>query len=201
MVSIRKSDSALILYREAIELIKDSHKKELLGELYTRTGDLFLSGNMYEPARKAYKNGLKCTMNLEDKTNASKSLRGVGKSFFFNFQPDSAITYFLQAEKLLNHIKNHDEISHVYDNLSGFYLMRKEYKKSLYYNQKAIYYTSDSLNLYRNWLSKATLFSRTGQYDSADFSPISSSSKDNLYSGTHFFKDSHQQISSFANVY
>lgn len=181
MVLAGKPDSALLHYRNAIEAIKDFPDDALTGELYNRVGDLLVSADIYESACEAYRNAYFHTGKLSDKTGAARSLRGMGKSFIFRRQWDSATVYLSKAEALLPQVKDSNEVSRVYDNLSAFYLMQNEFGKSLSYNQKAINTVTDSSHLYRNWLAKAIILKETGQYDSARYYSKLSSRSNNIY--------------------
>lgn len=180
-VLANKPDSAIIFYRKAIELVENTDENQLIGELYNEIGNTLLSADVYEKGRVAYKDGYRYNQLLKDKTNASRSLRGIGKSFLFRLDLDSASVYFLKAKELLDQVCDSNEISCIYDNLAGVYTMQEKYGMALYYNQMAINMITDSVDYYRNWLVKANLLMKVEQYDSARYYFVLSSQSSNIY--------------------
>lgn len=162
-----KPDSAILYYREAIELLKDAPDNELTGSIYNHAGNLFFSADIYDKACEAYQNAFSYNSRLADKTGACESLRGMAKSFLCRRQRDSAAICLTKAEGFIGQVRDSNEISRVYDNLSAFYLMKEEYARSLHYNRKATQVIKDSAGLHRNWLAKAIILIKTGEYDSA----------------------------------
>ena len=90
-------DSAVIMYQRAIRQSATQKDIELTGIIYNQLGDLYLSHYLFNKSLSAYKLGLKYTQLSSDKTNKSKSLRGIGKSYTYNSKPDSGLIYLSQA--------------------------------------------------------------------------------------------------------
>ena len=73
-------DSAVIMYQRAIKQSATQKDIELTGIIYNQLGDLYLSHYLFNKSLSAYKLGLNYTQLSSDKTNKSKSLRGIGIS-------------------------------------------------------------------------------------------------------------------------
>ncbi len=174
-------DSAVIIYHQAIDLLAYTDKNTLKGEIYNQLGNLFINNSLYQNAFEAFKEGLKYNINLEDRTNASISLRGMGKSYAFRLIPDSAIKYVIQASLLIPHIKDREEISSIHNNLSGLYVDLKNFDKALEHNTLSSILTKDSANIYRNYYIKGEIFNIQENYDSAWTYYTAASHSNNIY--------------------
>ncbi len=160
-------DSAVITYNEVINLLEQTSNKSLYGDIYNRLGDVYLNNNLETDALKVFQIALRYNLALSDKTKASYSLRGMGKSYAYRLKPDSALYYHLKASKLIPHIKDSDEIANVYNNLSNDYFELNNYDSALIYVAKAISLNKDSLRIYSNYSVKGNVFMANHQYDSA----------------------------------
>lgn len=160
-------DSAIHRYRQAADVLKDSREYGLTGEIYNRLGDILLANRAYTGAFPVYRDALECNLKQDDKTNASRSLRGMGKSYVFRYLPDSALTYFINASRLSAQIKDSEELALIHDNLSATYYELKQYSRSMKHNTLSLQLSKDSTAIYRNYYARADLFALSGQKDSA----------------------------------
>ena len=81
-------DTALACYNKAIGLFAKAGDKELTGDTYNRIGSLYLNNELYQDACEAFQKGLKYNLTLKDKSKASYSLRGIGKSYAYQQIPN-----------------------------------------------------------------------------------------------------------------
>lgn len=125
--------------------------------------------DLYKEAFLPYSKALAFNLQRKDKTEASKSLRGMGKSISLQKLPDSALVYFRKALVLSPSIYNKEEISLIHNNLSLAYYIIHKYDSSLVHNAKALELSRDSINIYKNYIIRGDLFMQTHQYDSAAF--------------------------------
>ena len=169
MEELQIPDSAVTLYREALEQLGKSGNNELRGRIYNQIGDLLLKYNLYEIAINAYWQAQKASNNLDDKTNLSHAYRGIGKFYFLYKNSDSALFYFKKPLRFFNNIHNREEQSSVYNNLSSAYKQKKDLKTALKYNAKALTLTEDTIKRLRNYAVRGQLFALQKQYDSALF--------------------------------
>lgn len=159
-------DSAVFIYTKVVQYTND---KELCGKTYNYIGNLFLEYSLYPNACETFQKAFQCNLYLNDKTEASKSLRGIGKSYFYRFKPDSALYYQLKAYKLIELIKDSGEITNIYNNLASNYLYLKQYDKFETYITPSMQMTKDSSTIYSCYLLKGQFFFEKQQPDSAFF--------------------------------
>lgn len=169
MEELQIPDSAVTLYREALEQLGKSGNNELRGRIYNQIGDLLLKYNLYEIAINAYWQAQKASNNLDDKTNLSHAYRGIGKFYFLYKNSDSALFYFKKPLRFFEEIQSREEQSSVYNNLSSAYKQKKDLKTALKYNAKALTLTEDTIKRLRNYAVRGQLFALQKQYDSAFF--------------------------------
>ena len=160
-------DSATYFYRESLNLLKNKNESQKIGEIYNRLGNIFLQTDLYEKAYESYNEAERYNSLLTDKTNLSKSIRGMGLSFAYRYMPDSALNYFLKAFELSDFVNDTTEILLINNNLSNIYCELGQYEKALYYNNIVLTLSKDSINLCRSWLTKASIHLEYQQYDSA----------------------------------
>lgn len=102
-----------------------------------------------------------------EKSKASYSLRGIGKSFAYRYHSDSALYYYLSAYKLIPQIKDSNEIANIYNNLANTYSRLNNYDSALNCIKKAILFNKDTAKIYNHYLTKAGILIANHQYDSA----------------------------------
>ncbi|MGN0036698.1 MAG: tetratricopeptide repeat protein [Bacteroidaceae bacterium] len=163
----QNADSAVIFYQDAIDRLAYSSNDSLKGHIYNRLGRLYTNNSLYQDAQQLYRTAWSFSQKLEDKTLASRSLRGIGKNFAFLSQPDSALAYLQKALSFADEIQDQEEISSLHNNLSGIYIDLRDYDKALYHNHISTQTSNDSDNIYRNYLIKARIYRMKGQTDSA----------------------------------
>ena len=160
-------DSAIIIYQQAINELKDTKEDTFSGVLYNRIGDLMFANALRSEAFESYQKALSFNLHMSNKTETSKSFRGMGKSMLLQTLNDSAITYFNKALSLTSQIQDKEEISLIHNNLSFAYYELENYEQSLFHNLKALQLSSDSINIYKNYNIRGDLFMQAKQYDSA----------------------------------
>ena len=175
------SDTAIIYYKKAIDLLEPAQAPKLQGEIYNRIGDLYLYYSFYPYASKAYQKALEHNFILTDKSQASYSLRGLGKSYAYMDKADSALHYHLQAYQLIPQIEDSSEIINIYNNLAVSYLTIGQYDNAELYNAKSLKLSQDSTNILRCYSIKADIFLAQNQYDSAWIYLKAGTLSDNLY--------------------
>lgn len=82
---------------------------------------------------------------------------------------------------MIFHIKSKKEVSSVYNNLCLYYTKVKEFSKALSYNDRAIFYTEDTLTLYKNYFCRGNIYYFFAQYDSAIYYCQKAMESKNLY--------------------
>ena len=162
-------DSAVIFYHKALKRLDESNDNELKSKIYNQLGDLLLEHNIYETARSAYQQALYVSKELEDKSNLSHAYRGIGKYHFLYKDRDSAFYYFEKPLEFFPEIKNREERSSVYNNLTSAYKLKNDIKSALECNAKALSLTNDEVKRLRNYAVRGQLFAMQMQYDSALF--------------------------------
>lgn len=174
-------DSAAIYYRTAINLLKGTNEYELLGEYYNQLGNVLYMNNNYNRALEIHKQAFKYSDKLEDKTLASKSLRGISKDFILIERYDSALIYLTQATKLTKAIQDKEEIAHIHNNLAVVYSEIGSLEEAIKHNTLAIKLAQDSLNIFKNISTRGKLFIKKGQYDSAMYYCLLGSKSKDIY--------------------
>jgi len=106
---------------------------------------------------------------LADKSNLSHAYRGIGKYHFLYKDRDSAFYYFEKPIGFFPEIKNREERSSVYNNLTSAYKLKNDIKSALECNAKALSLTNDEVKRLRNYAVRGQLFAMQMQYDSALF--------------------------------
>lgn len=166
---LQQLDSAAVSYRQAADLLNETEDYELKGEICNRLGDVYLNVDLYSEACQTFREAMKCTSRLTDKTAFSKSLRGIGKSFAFRYLPDSAVVYCLKAFDLMDSVCDPHETLLIVNNLSKMCQILGQYDKALHYNTIALQLPQDSIDLCRNWLIRAKILLDCQQCDSARY--------------------------------
>lgn len=177
-------DSAVIMYQRAIKQSATQKDIELTGIIYNQLGDLYLSHYLFNKSLSAYKLGLKYTQLSSDKTNKSKSLRGIGKSYTYNSKPDSGLIYLSQALLLSKSINDKEEVVRIHNNISNAYFELKQFKKALEHNSRALNITMDSTSKYINSFARADIMYQMQKYDSALYYYTIGTQCDNLNTRT-----------------
>lgn len=163
----QNADSAIIFYQDAIDRFPYFSNDSLKGHIYNRLGRFYTNNSLYQDAQRLFRAAWSFNQKLEDKTLASRSLRGIGKNFAFLSQSDSALAYMQKALSLADEIQDKEETSSLHNNLSGIYIDLHDYDKALYHNHISTQTSNDSNNIYRNYLIKAKIYRMKGQTDSA----------------------------------
>lgn len=170
------ADSAVIYYSQAYQISKESGNDSLIGDIGNKLGKILQIQNLCKNAIEIHSQSYTYNNRLKDKTAASYSLRAIGKDYLYNtnsndsiyqIHKDSALVYFTKATQLIPQIRSQEEISSIYNNLSLYYTVDKQYNKALHYNMKAIQFCRDSTNQYRNYLSRGNIYFMLQQLDSA----------------------------------
>lgn len=162
-------DSALVVYRQAVEVLKNTENDTLSGVIYNRMGSLMFDNTLRVEAYEYYGQALAYNLKIKDKTEASRTLRGLGKVWLFKGRQDSAVFYFKEALSFSPQISDKEEASLIHNNLSAVFFDLGEFRKSLLHNSKAIQLSGDPVNMDKNLFSRGDLFAETHQYDSAFF--------------------------------
>lgn len=162
-----KPDSAFIVYREALKCLSGSGNKQLQSSIYNDVGDLFVAMNAYELGLDSYRKALSLSKDLADKTNMSHACRGIGKHYFLHENSDSAALYFHRALLLADSIRDREELSSLYNNLSSFSKSKGDYEDAFAYNRLSVDNTKDSVKILRNYTVRGQLYAIKEQYDSA----------------------------------
>lgn len=165
-----RNDSAVVYYRTAIDAARLAGEDSLAGVMYNRLGDVFLTEDLYEKACEAFSAGARLNEGKTDKSDLSRSLRGMGKSHVFRLHPaDSSLRYFLRAQSLEPFIADSHERMLVHDNLTTEYLRKNLYDSAFFHNSLALQMSTDSADIYRILLAKGNIFRFLHEYDSALF--------------------------------
>lgn len=165
-----RNDSAVVYYRTAIDAARLAGEDSLAGVMYNRLGDVFLTEDLYEKACEAFSAGARLNEGKTDKSDLSRSLRGMGKSHVFRLHPaDSSLRYFLRAQSLEPFIADNHERMLVHDNLTTEYLRKNLYDSAFFHNSLALQMSTDSADIYRILLAKGNIFRFLHEYDSALF--------------------------------
>ena len=182
-------DSAVIFYHKALKRLDKSNANELKSKIYNQLGNLLLEHNIYETARRAYQQALYVSRELADKSNLSHAYRGIGKYHFLYKDRDSAFYYFEKPLGFFPEIKNREERSSVYNNLTSAYKLKNNIKAALECNAKALSLTNDEVKRLRNYAVRGQLFAMQMQYDSALFYlEQASRSEDKSVKASAYFK-------------
>lgn len=185
-----QADSAVSYYLQSFSLAKELKDDSLAGDIGNTLGEILNIQSLYNYALSIHQEAYSYNSRLKDKTAASRSLRGIGRDYIFNFtkdsliyriRQDSALAYFIRAKNMIPHIKSKKEISSIYNNLCGIYINLKEYKKALEYNQKSIYWNESKLDIYKNYVLRATIYFYLQYYDSSVYYGKQALLSDNLY--------------------
>lgn len=184
------ADSTIAYYLHSFNLSKKLKNDSLIGMIGNALGDVLYIQSLYNHAISVHTEAYLYNSRLEDKTAASHSLRGIGKSYLANTSEDSivynrklesALMYFSRAKKLIPEINAPKEIYSIYNNLCVYYTTTKEYNKALEYNQKLMRLDNDSLSIYRTYACRCSIFYFLQQYDSAIYYCQQALKSTNLY--------------------
>lgn len=88
-----QADSAAKYYLRSFELAKKLKEVSLIGEVGNALGDILNMQSLYNNALRIHQEAYLFNIELEDKTAASHSLRGIGKDYLLNVSEDSVIYY------------------------------------------------------------------------------------------------------------
>lgn len=174
------SDSAVIMYQRAIKQSVALKDTKLIGLIYNQLGDIYLSHYLFNKALLSYQSGEKYNQLLPDKIDASKSLRGIGKSYTYRSMPDSGLIYLFQALRLSELINDKEEVVRIHNNISNAYFELKQFDEALEHNTQAMNMTKDSTSRYINSFARADIMYRLQKYDSAQYYYIIGTHCDNL---------------------
>lgn len=165
-----RNDSAVVYYRTAIDAARLAGEDSLAGVMYNRLGDVFLTEDLDEKACEAFSAGARLNEGKTDKSDLSRSLRGMGKSHVFRLHPaDSSLRYFLRAQSLEPFIADSHERMLVHDNLAAIYSYTELYDSAFFHNSLALQMSTDSADIYRSLFVKGNIFRFLHEYDSALF--------------------------------
>lgn len=160
-------DSAVAVYLKAADLSANIEDTGLRSTIYNHLGDLLLMHGAYDRAMQAHKRAKESAKRLPDKSFLSRAYRGIGKNYYLRADMKEALRYFLLAQGLEEYIADPEELSSVYNNLSGAYCELGKYEAALQCNTKAMSLTADSLKIYRNSAVRGRLYMLIHQYDSS----------------------------------
>ncbi|WP_368126114.1 tetratricopeptide repeat protein, partial [Bacteroides nordii] len=162
-------DSAVVMYQRAIKQSMASKDTKLIGLIYNQLGDLYLSHYLFNKSLLSYQSGLKYNQLFLDKINASKSLRGIGKSYTYRSMPDSGLIYLSQALQLSESINDKEEVVRIHNNISNAYFELEQFDEALKHNIQALNMTKDSTSKYINSFARADIMYQLQKYDSAQY--------------------------------
>ena len=162
-------DSAVVMYQRAIKQSMASKDTKLIGLIYNQLGDLYLSHYLFNKSLLSYQSGLKYNQLFLDKINASKSLRGIGKSYTYRSMPDPGLIYLSQALQLSESINDKEEVVRIHNNISNAYFELEQFDEALKHNIQALNMTKDSTSKYINSFARADIMYQLQKYDSAQY--------------------------------
>ena len=162
-------DSAVVMYQRAIKQSMASKDTKLIGLIYNQLGDLYLSHYLFNKSLLSYQSGLKYNQLFLDKINASKSLRGIGKSYTYRSMPDSGLIYLSQALQLSESINDKEEVVRIHNNIANAYFELEQFDEALKHNIQALNMTKDSTSKYINSFARADIMYQLQKYDSAQY--------------------------------
>lgn len=189
-------DSAVIAYHQTLDLLKHSKQYKLSGVVYNQLGSIFLKNDLENKAIKAYETGYEYNSKMEDKTLASKSLRGIGKAYAFLTSFNTSIYYYKQALQFSDQIYDKSEIASIYNNLTVSYHRLGQLDTAIYYSTKSIRYENDTTNLYKDYSLKGIILIDLKQYDSAWTYLTLASKSNNIYTRASCYR----RLSNLASI-
>lgn len=174
-------DSATVSFMQVAE---NSSSPILRSKSYNKIGDIQLLNSHYADAYANFQKAWHLDSALEDKSLATYSLRGMGKSFAYRELPDSALLFFQKAFSFIEEVEDSSEIANIYNNLANVHESLQNYGEALRFLDLALDSSRDSTHIYRCFSTKGSIFLQLHQYDSAYSYLCKGSESQNLYTKT-----------------
>lgn len=133
---LNKRKEAEVIYTQMIPDALADHDTDLIITLYMNIGQLQPS---FDSSMTWYKQVLDITRRT-DKSRYADLLRDIGIQYSMrdDTRKDSALYYFLEAEKNVQHMKEQVSVVILYNNMGEFFFQKNEFPLALSYFRKAV---------------------------------------------------------------
>lgn len=147
-----KFDEAITFFNEGFSLCKGNCDDNIVKEGLEGLGFAYYEGNFLDKARENFLKSLEISNRQNDKRYQAENLLALGKIEIDQNNDEKGIVYLKDAERLAEEARLAESKISVYKELARFYLRKKDYQKSLYYENRYAQFkdTVFSENLIKN---------------------------------------------------
>jgi len=189
-INVNKLDSAIILYKNALELAKKSLSenldgktvlgdglvkvfKKLLANAYYNIADRYYYQGEIDKALEYYFLSLKISEEMKEQHGMANCYNSIALTYEYQGELDKALEYYFLSLKIREEFKDTEGMAHQYWNIASFYHIKKDYTNCISYYTKAASSYFELNNSYGNasgFYTKGTLFEIENKLDSAIYS-------------------------------
>ncbi len=173
--NIGKCDKAEELYLEIIDLINKYQNGNPARKyvFYDALSDLYMDRQDIKNAEKYLKMAISVYKQPENSTSHAHFLYKTARLFLLKNQPDEAIKYLIQAEKIQAVVPTNNDLADTYIELGNAYACKGNMDKAISYIEKYInikeqQYGTDNVEFYSSLLNKADILNNWGYQKEAD---------------------------------
>lgn len=159
---------ALHYFLRAIDVSHKSTDYKLISAVYSQTGTLYLYQQVYDKAPEMFHKAYRYSILANDSVSMVYDLRDIGRYFSTQQNSDSAIYYYIKADKLSEKINNQHLKRVVNGELAGYYMELGRYEEAYQAMQIAFSHIS-SRNLPSRYAVAGHYYESTNQLDSAAY--------------------------------
>jgi signal transduction histidine kinase len=162
-------DSSKVLVKTALGIAQENNFTKIKADLYNSLGILgYMAGN-YDSSLYYYEQSLKTNLEIGYDLGIAKNYSNIGNVYFSKSETYLAVENYLEAEKYATAIGDSNTLSDVYNNLSQYFKLVKNFDQAKEYVNKSIQLStelnlSDLIAQYNNL---GIIYRKTGQNDSA----------------------------------
>ncbi|MDR0799730.1 MAG: hypothetical protein LBN18_08230 [Dysgonamonadaceae bacterium] len=162
---LQEPDIAVAWFQKALDLIDEKKDYEILSDIYTDIGNLYLDQALYRQARIMFNKAYTLDTQWENNSKSAYDLIHLGNTYLMENEQDSVHFYlrksYIFASQAEDSLKLYDIIN---NNLSIFFQEKEDYKEALIRLQKITQLNNSSLDM-----NKGIIFYKLQQYDSARY--------------------------------
>ncbi|MCF8372075.1 MAG: AraC family transcriptional regulator [Bacteroidales bacterium] len=127
-------EKSIDLQTQSLEIKKELGNKRGMGDSYLGLGITFKQKGDFSQALEYYLKAVEIKKEVHDKTGEGATLGNIGLLYIAMNQPDKAITFFEQSNKIAELLQYKELLKNNAEGLSEAYELKRNYKKALYYS-------------------------------------------------------------------
>lgn len=164
---MRDAPQALEYYQKAMDMSKNGKEYDVLGQIYSQIGMLYMYQKAYNEAFPVLKQAYSFCLLTNDSLSLPYALRDIGRAFTAQHNADSTLYYYEASYQAAKRINNSECMSVIQGELASIYIQLKRYEQA----RTALIQSSVALrgngSMALHYASWGDLYKEMGQLDSA----------------------------------